>query len=75
MARRALRIVNESSHRSARVTNAVNVITSAIAVQLREVARAWGEFVWEVVDDANAQGFTLVLLDDAACAFLLACSS
>jgi hypothetical protein len=65
MARRALRIVNESSYRSARVTNAVNVMTRAIAVQLREVARAWGAYVWDVVDDANAQGFALVLLDDA----------
>jgi hypothetical protein len=65
MARRALRIVNQSSYQSARVTNAVDVIARAIAVQLRDVARAWGAYVWDVVDDANEQGFAVVLLDDA----------
>ena len=34
-------------------------------MQLRAVAAAWGEYVWQVVDDAHAQGFEVALFDDA----------
>ena len=64
MARRSLRIVNESSYQSARVAAAIDAISQAVRIQLREVAAAWGEYVWEVVDDAGKQGFKIVLLDD-----------
>jgi hypothetical protein len=63
--KRSLRIVNRSSHQSARTQAAVDAMTRAVRIQLRDVARAWGEYVWEVVDDANRQGFELVLLDDS----------
>jgi hypothetical protein len=68
MARRSLRIVNESSHQSTRIAAAVDAITKAVRIQLREVAKAWGEYVWEVVDDAGKQGFKIVLLDDEVAA-------
>ena len=65
MVGRSLRIVNESSDRSSRAADAVNLIERAVAVQLRDVARAWGQYVWRIVDDANMQGFSIVLLDDS----------
>jgi len=65
MARRSLRIVNESSVRSARVVGAIDAMGKALSVQLRDVARVWGEYVYTVVDDANEQGFRIVLLDDS----------
>jgi hypothetical protein len=65
MPTRSLRIVNRSSHQSARVDASVDAMTRALRVQLRDVARVWGEYVWDVVDDANRQGFELVLLDDS----------
>ena len=64
MAGRALKIVNESSHRAARVTAAIDAVRQAINIQLRDVARQWGEYVFTVVADARAQGFDIVLLDD-----------
>ncbi len=39
-------------------------MTEAIAIQLGHVADAWGEVVWRIVDDANGQGFEIVLLDN-----------
>ena len=65
MPNRSLRIVNRSSYGSARIDAAVDAMTRALRVQLRDVARQWGEYVWQVVDDANQQGFELVLLDDS----------
>ena len=65
MPARTLRIVNASSHRSARVDAALDAIRKAINVQLRDVARVWGEYVYMVVDDARRHGFDIVLLDDA----------
>ena len=65
MASRALRIVNESSHHSARVEAAVDAMRKAVQIQLREVARVWGEYVYSVVDDARQRGFKVVLLDDS----------
>jgi hypothetical protein len=64
MPARTLRIVNESSHGSARVAAAVDAIRKAVNVQLRDVARVWGEYVYTVVEDARSQGFNIVLLDD-----------
>ena len=64
MAGRALKIVNESSHRTARVSAAIDAVRKAINIQLRDVAREWGEYVFTVVDDAHEQGFNIVLLDD-----------
>ncbi len=68
MARRSLRVVNESSYRTPRVATAIDAIVKALRVQLRDVAAAWGEYVWDVVDDAGTQGFKIVLLDDDAAA-------
>jgi hypothetical protein len=65
MASRSLRIVNQSSYQSARTKAAIDAMTRALRIQLRDVARVWGEYVWQVVDDANRQGFELVLLDDS----------
>ena len=58
-------------HQSARVDAAVDAMTRALRVQLRNVARVLGEYVWQVVDDANRQGFELVLLDDGDAADVL----
>jgi hypothetical protein len=71
MARRSLRIVNESSYQSARVAAAVDAISKAVRIQLREVATVWGEHVWDVIDEASKQGFKIVLLDDGAAADVL----
>jgi hypothetical protein len=65
MAARSLRIVNESSHHSARVDAAVDAMRKAVAIQLRDVAAVWGEYVYSVVADAGGNGFKVVLLDDA----------
>jgi hypothetical protein len=66
MPARTLRIVNQSKkHRSARVVGAIDATRRALNIQLRDVAQAWGEYVYAVVDDAHAQGFDVVLLDDA----------
>jgi hypothetical protein len=65
MARRSLRIVNESRRTSAADAQRVRAIEQAIRIQLRHVAAAWGQYVWEVVDDANRFGFKIALLDDA----------
>ncbi len=66
MAPRTLRIVNQSKkHRSPRVVAAIDATRKALNIQLRDVARVWGEYVYAVVDDAHARGFDIVLLDDA----------
>ena len=65
MPTRSLRIVNRSTHQSARIDAAIDAMTGAVRIQLRDVARQWGEYVWQVVDDANRQGFEVVLLDDS----------
>ena len=65
MPTRTLRIVNKSSHRSARALAAVEASRQAINRQLRDVARAWGEIVYTIAADAHARGFDIVLLDDA----------
>jgi hypothetical protein len=65
MAARSLRIVNESSHHSVRIDAAVDAMRKAIAIQLRDVARVWGEYVYAVVADARGSGFKIVLLDNA----------
>jgi hypothetical protein len=65
MTRRSLRIVNESRRTSATDEQRVRWIEQAIRVQLRHVAAAWGQYVWQVVDDANTTGFEIALLDDA----------
>jgi hypothetical protein len=62
---RAVRIVNQSSYHSAKIDESIALIGRAVARQLRDVARAWGEYVWQVVDDARAQGFEVVLFDDS----------
>ena len=64
MAKRALKIVNKSTHDPRTVAPAINAITNAIAIQLRHLATAWGEVVWRIVDDANAAGFEIALFDD-----------
>jgi hypothetical protein len=65
MPTRTLRIVNKSSHRSARALAAVEASRQAINRQLGDVARAWGEIVYTIAADAHARGFDIVLLDDA----------
>ena len=65
MARRSLKIVNQSSVQSARAAAAVDAIRKAVNQQLRDVARVWGDYVYSVVDDAVEQGFQIVLLDDS----------
>jgi hypothetical protein len=65
MAPKVLQVVNESSHRSVRVERAIDAMRKALNVQLRDVARVWGEYVFTVVDDARRQGFAIVLLDDS----------
>jgi hypothetical protein len=65
MPARTLRIVNDSSYGSARVASALDAVRKAVNIQLRDVARVWGEYVYTVVADARDQGFNIVLLDDA----------
>jgi hypothetical protein len=65
MAARTLRIVNQSSHQSARVAAAIDATRRALNIQLRDVAKVWGEYVYSVVDDAHTRGFDVVLLDSA----------
>jgi hypothetical protein len=65
MASRSLRIVNESRRQSAADFERIDAIEAAVAVQLRDLAAAWGQYVWQVVDDANESGFKVALLDDA----------
>jgi len=68
MARPSLRIVNESSRQSETAERAIDAMEKALSVQLRHLAKAWGTYVWQVVDDANEFGFKIVLLDDAEAA-------
>lgn len=65
MPARTLRIVNGLKRPTARSDTALDAIRKAVAIQLRDLARVWGEYVYDVVDDARAQGFEIVLLDDA----------
>ena len=64
MAKRTLKIVNRSTHKPRTVEPAIEAMSEAIAVQLRHLAAAWGQVVWEIVDDANAIGFEIALFDD-----------
>jgi hypothetical protein len=64
MAARTLRIVNRSTRPPATVDRAIDAMTAAISAQLRHLATAWGQVVWEIVDDANAAGFEISLFDD-----------
>jgi hypothetical protein len=66
MPARTLDIVNVSSRQTMRDQAMIAAITQAIAIQLRHVASAWGAVVWEIVDDANAQGFRIELRDNDA---------
>ena len=54
MAGSSLRIVNGSSYRTSAHRDAIDAMERALRVQLRSVARAWGDYVWQVVDDAKA---------------------
>jgi hypothetical protein len=65
MARRSLRIVNESRRTSAADVERIDAIEQAVRIQLRDLADAWGQYVWQVVDDANRSGFKIALLEDA----------
>src|SRR4051812_6775424 len=62
---RSLRIVNESKRKSTADYERVDAIEHAVRVQLRDLADAWGQYVWQVVDDANRTGFKTALLEDA----------
>jgi len=64
VAKRTLKIVNRSSHPRRVADPAVAAIGDAIAIQLRHVAAAWGQVVWQIVDNANAIGFEIALFDD-----------
>jgi hypothetical protein len=61
---RTLRIVNRSARDPDVVEPAIDAMTEAIAIQLRHLADAWGQVVWQIVDDANAVGFEIALFDD-----------
>jgi hypothetical protein len=65
MAPRSLRIVNESRRKSAADYERVDAIAAAVQLQLRDLAGAWGQYVWQVVDDANRTGFKIALLEDS----------
>jgi hypothetical protein len=63
---RSIRIVNESRKRTSEADEKrIKAIGQAIEIQLKDVAAAWGQYVWQVVDDANRVGFKIALLDDA----------
>src|SRR5215510_105820 len=62
---RSLRIVNESRRTTRADEERIRSVEQAIRIQLRHVAAAWGQYVWQVVDDANETGFKIALLDDA----------
>jgi hypothetical protein len=64
MAKRTLKIANRSTHPPRKVEPAIDAMSDAIAIQLRHLAAAWGQVVWEIVDDANAAGFEISLFDD-----------
>jgi hypothetical protein len=66
MAKRVLKIANKSTHDPRVVDPAIDAMTEAIAIQLRQVAAAWGQVVWQIVEDANAAGFEIALFDDDA---------
>jgi hypothetical protein len=59
-----LRIVNHSSYQPRGMDSIMRAMTEAIGIQLRHVASAWGEVVWQIVDEANRQGFEVALLDN-----------
>src|SRR5690242_3681433 len=59
-----VRIVNHSTYRPRGFDSIMNAMTQAIGVQLRHVASAWGEVVWQIVDAAEQQGFEVALLDN-----------
>ncbi len=65
MASRSLRIVNESKRHSAAEHERIDAIEHAMRIQLHDLADAWGQYVWRVVDDANLAGFKIALLEDA----------
>ena len=65
MAAKSLRIVNESKRTSAADYERIDAIEHAVGIQLRDLADAWGQYVWQVVDDANLTGFKIALLEDA----------
>jgi hypothetical protein len=64
VAARRLKIMNRSTRPRHIVEPAVASISDAVAIQLRHVAAAWGQVVWQIVDDANAAGFEISLFDD-----------
>ncbi|HEV7526045.1 MAG TPA: hypothetical protein VGP92_13830 [Acidimicrobiia bacterium] len=57
--------MNQSKHLTPRADAAIDAIRKAVNIQLRDVARVWGEYVYTVVDDARSQGFEIVLFEDA----------
>jgi len=64
MVARSLKIVNKSTHDPRIVEPAIRAMNQAIAIQLRHVASAWGQVVWQIVHDANSVGFEIALFDD-----------
>jgi hypothetical protein len=64
MASQTLTVLNESSHHPPGGDSTLRALTQAVSIQLGHVAAAWGDAVWNIVDDANARGFRIVLLDN-----------
>jgi hypothetical protein len=59
-----VRIVNHSTYRPRGLDSILRAIDAAVGVQLHHVASAWGEVVWQIVADANRQGFEVALFDN-----------
>lgn len=55
-------ILNKSA-KHAPPAGTLDAITNAIDEQLHALAKRWGEYVWQVVDDAKRVGFYIALLD------------
>jgi hypothetical protein len=64
-----LSVVNKSSYTPPDGDRTLRAITQAIGLQLKHVASAWGQGVWDVVAASHARGFHIALLDNETTAW------
>jgi hypothetical protein len=62
---RVLRVDNLSENHQADAQAHLQAIDHAISLQMRDVAKAWGEYVWRVLYSAGMSGWHIALLDTA----------
>jgi hypothetical protein len=62
---RRIVIEDQTSPRIRIAAGTLEAITRAVDHQLHDVAKAWGAYVFDLVDDVRRSGWHVVLLDDA----------